>query len=282
MLARVNGGAATLIDYAQSMGESVEGRPGRARPGRAPAASREAVLAVAKACYLSGERVDVQATARELGLGRVTMYRWFQTREGLLGEAIGELAEERLLQIRARVRRRGAEGLLEVFDRFNRDVLEAHGLRVLLEQEKERALRMLTSASGLVQPRIVTSTRKLIEEEEHAGRFVPAIAPELLAYGIVRLGEAFFYNDAIIGLRGDTEHLKEMNAVLLGLRSGGDRERGAQAPKHGPVRTDSSEVPLLATKQRARSAARKPARTPASTGKLARSSARNSAGSRSR
>jgi AcrR family transcriptional regulator len=239
------------------------------------------VLAVAKACYLSGERVDVQATARELGLGRVTMYRWFQTREGLLGEAIGEIAEDRLLQIRARVRRRGAEGLLEVFDRFNRDVLEAHGLRVLLEQEKERALRMLTSASGLVQPRIVASTRKLVEAEERAGRFVPAIAPELLAYGIVRLGEAFLYNDAIIGLRGDPDQLKELNAVLLGLRGG--RERGAQATtKHEAVRAGSGETSRQAAKQRARPAARKPARASASTGKLARLSARNSAGSRSR
>jgi AcrR family transcriptional regulator len=97
--------------------ERGDGRSGKVRPGRAPAASREAVLAVAKASYL--KRVDVQAIARELGLGRVTMYRWFQTREGLLGEAIAETAEERLLAIRARVRRRGAEGLLELFDRLH-------------------------------------------------------------------------------------------------------------------------------------------------------------------
>ena len=212
------------------MSERGDGRSDRLRPGRVPAASREAVLAVAKATYMAGKRVDVQATARELGLGRVTMYRWFQTREGLLGEAIAEIAEERLRAIRARVRRRGAAGLLEVFDRFNRDVIEADGLRILLEQEKERALRLLTAASGLVQPRIVAATKGLIEEEAQAGRFVPAIAPDLLAYGIVRLGEAFLYNDALVGLRGDTDHLKEIDAVLLGLRSG--RELCTASAKH--------------------------------------------------
>jgi AcrR family transcriptional regulator len=267
------------------MSERGDGRSERVRPGRAPAASREAVLAVAKASYLAGTRVDVQATARELGLGRVTMYRWFQTREGLLGEAIAEIAEERLLAIRARVRRRGAEGLLEVFDQFNRDVIEADGLHVLLEQEKERALRLLTSASGPVQPRIVAVTRRLIEDEADAGRFVPAIAPELLAYGIVRLGEAFLYNDAFVGLRGNADHLKEMDAVLLGLRSG---ETRPVAAKQTPPSATSSKVPAVAAKRQARAASVKAARSAAgkaarvSTSKIAHSAAQRSSGARSR
>lgn len=265
------------------MSERGDGRSERARPGRAPAASREAVLAVAKASYLAGKRVDVQATARELGLGRVTMYRWFQTREGLLGEAIAEIAEERLRTIRARVRRRGAEGLLEVFDQFNRDVIEADGLRALLEQEKERALRLLTSASGLVQPRIVAATQALIDEEAQAGRFVPAIDSGLLAYGIVRLGEAFLYNDALFGLRGDTDHLKEIEAVLLGLRRGA--APAAERAKRTAVRPASGKLSRTAPGGVGRAASRKPGRASepaASTGKLTRSSARKSAGSRSR
>jgi AcrR family transcriptional regulator len=266
------------------MSERGDGRSARVRPGRAPAASREAVLAVAKATYLAGKRVDVQATARELGLGRVTMYRWFQTREGLLGEAIAEIAEERLLAIRARVRRRGAAGLLEVFDRFNRDVIEGDGLRVLLEQEKERALRLLTSAAGLVQPRIVAATQKLIEEEEQAGRFVPAIAPGLLAYGLVRLGEAFLYNDAIIGLRGNTDHLKEMDAVLLGLRSGEPKASAKQVtPSTAPPKARGATVKRQAradSVEAARTAAGKAGRV--STRKIAHSAAQNSSGARSR
>ncbi len=275
------------------MSERGDGRSERVRPGRVPAASREAVLAVAKASYLAGKRVDVQATARELGLGRVTMYRWFQTREGLLGEAIAEIAEERLRAIRARVRRRGAEGLLEVFDQFNRDVIEADGLRALLEQEKERALRLLTSANGLVQPRIVATTQALIDEEAHAGRFVPAIDSALLAYGIVRLGEAFLYNDALFGLRGDTDRLKEIEAVLLGLRGGAVLE--ADGAKREPARSTSGKLARKAASKlsrttsssggAARPAPRKPTRAPkpaASKGKLTRSSAHKSAGSRSR
>lgn len=191
---------------------------GRRRLGRKPAASRDAALALAKQRYLSGERVDVQAIARELGLGRVTMHRWFQTREGLLGEAIGEVSEERLLQIRSQTRRRGPAGLLAVFDRFNRDIAATDGLRALLEADRERALRMLTSGTGHVQPRIVATVARLIEDEVAAGRYEPPIEPSFLAYGVVRLGEAFLYNDAAIGVRGDTANLREIEAVLLGLR----------------------------------------------------------------
>jgi AcrR family transcriptional regulator len=215
------------------MADGVSKEPQRRRPGRRPAASREAALALAKTRYLSGERVDVQAIARELGLGRVTMHRWFQTRERLLGEAIGEISEERLLKIRSQTRRRGAEGLLSIFDRFNKEIASTTGLRVLLEQDNERALRLLTSGSGEVQPRIVATLKRLIEDEVERG-YEPLIDPGFLAYGVVRLGEAFLYNDTIVGVRDDTENLKGIQAVLLGLRGHGSAvkaRRGAPAAK---------------------------------------------------
>jgi AcrR family transcriptional regulator len=220
-----SGEAKEAIGYPPAMSKPPPEGPVKTRPGRAPAATRDEALSCAKKRYLAGERVDVQAIARELGLGRVTMYRWFQTRERLLGEAVGEISEERLLQIRSRTRLRGPRGLLQVFDRFNKDVVATAGLGALLEQDKERALRLLTSSAGEVQPRIVATTQKLIEEEAEAGRFEPAVSADLLAYGLVRLGEAFLYNDTAIGVRGDTPHLLEMQAVLLGLRGAGSASK---------------------------------------------------------
>ena len=61
-----------------------------ARPGRPAAATRDEVLALATERFLAAERVDMQAIARELGLARATMHRWFGTRELLLGETLGE------------------------------------------------------------------------------------------------------------------------------------------------------------------------------------------------
>jgi len=186
------------------------------RPGRPAAATREAALALATKRFLACERVDIQAIARELGLARATMHRWFQTRESLLGEVLAEMAEGRLVEIRSRVRGTGANALLETADRFNREVAATPGMRFLLAQEQERALRILTSGGGIVQPRVVATLERLIVEEVQRGRYQPFVAPGVLAYAVVRLGEAFLYNDAIVGIRGDTDRLREIEAALFG------------------------------------------------------------------
>jgi len=187
------------------------------RPGRPAASSRQAALELATERFLAGERVDVQAIARELGLARATMHRWFQTRELLLGELLASLAERRLAAIRHDVGGSGPTALLETLDRFNREIAENHGMRALLAQEPERALRILASGDGIVQPRVVVGMERLIEAEVQAGTFVPPILPGVLAYAIVRLGEAFLYNDAVTGIRGDTDRLRQVEAALLGV-----------------------------------------------------------------
>lgn len=187
------------------------------RPGRPAAATREEALALARKRFLACERVDVQAIARELGLARATMHRWFGTREVLLGEMLAELAEERLQTIRDRTRGAGGRALLDCFDGFNRELAATRGLGAWLAQEQERALRILTSSGGVVQPRVVTAIERLIEAEIEARTFASTIAPATLAYAIVRLAESFLYNDAVVGMRGDTERLREVEAALLGV-----------------------------------------------------------------
>jgi AcrR family transcriptional regulator len=190
------------------------------RPGRPAASTREAALTLARKRFLACERVDVQAIARELGLARATMHRWFQTRELLLGEVLGSLGEERLLAIRADVGGSGADALIETLDRFNREVAATRGMRALFVQEQERALRILTSSAGAVEPRVVACIEGLLDAEVQSGNFASPTPPAVLAYALVRLGEAFLYNDAIAGIRGDTVRLRQVEAALLG---GGDR-----------------------------------------------------------
>ena len=61
--------------------------------GRPAAASQEDVIAAAMHLYLHGRRIDVQAIAAQLGLGRTTIYRWFGSREGLIGEVLVRAAD---------------------------------------------------------------------------------------------------------------------------------------------------------------------------------------------
>jgi AcrR family transcriptional regulator len=187
------------------------------RRGRKAAATREDVLEAALYRYLRGSRVDVRAIATELGLGRTTIYRWFGSREGLIGEVLVRAADELLEDARARQSRRGALGLLDTFDRINHGLAEAPALRQFLEQERDAALRIITSSAGVVQPHMVRKLTGWIEEEVSDGTYEAPVDPATLAYAIVRLAEAFLYNDAVAGIRGDVERLSEIEAVILGV-----------------------------------------------------------------
>lgn len=185
------------------------------RRGRPAAASRDDVLAISLRAYLHGRRIDVRAIAGELGLGRSTIYRWFGGREELIGEVVVRASEPLFEEARTAARGRGGAALLDTFDRINRGLAAAPALRSFLELERD-ALRILTSSAGQVHPRMVARVQRLIEEETRRG-FRPAVDSATLAYAIVRLAEAFLYNDATAAVRGDVERLREIEAALLGV-----------------------------------------------------------------
>jgi AcrR family transcriptional regulator len=192
--------------------------------GRPAAASREDVLALAMSRYVRGRRVDVQAIAGELGLGRTTIYRWFGSRDELIGEVLVRAAEPLLEQARAGARGTGGVALTDTLDRFNRTLADAPALRQFIENEREAALRIITSGAGKVQPWIVARVTELIREEVRAGTYRPAIEPATLGYAIVRLGEAFLYNDALAGIRGDVDRARGVQAALFGAERAADSE----------------------------------------------------------
>ena len=79
----------------------------------------------ARAQFVAGQRVDVTILARDLGLGRATIYRWFGSRERLLADVVATEFETLVAGARSRVRQRGPGGLLEVFDRVNRRIADS-------------------------------------------------------------------------------------------------------------------------------------------------------------
>jgi AcrR family transcriptional regulator len=198
--------------------------PSRPR-GRPAAASRNDVLKRATRRYLHGKRIDVQAIAAELGLGRATIYRWFGTREELIGEVLVRAAEPLLDEARKSARGKGGAALLDTFDRFNRSLAEAPALRRFLETEREAAMRIITSCAGVVQPRMVAGIAEVIQQEVDAGHYDPPVETETLAYAIVKLAEAFLFNDAVAGIRGDVDRLRDVEAAMLGVNPASGRSR---------------------------------------------------------
>jgi AcrR family transcriptional regulator len=165
--------------------------------------------------------VDVRAIAAELTLSRMSVYRWFGSREQLLGEIL--LAEFDAIFDRARARAataaHGGELVLATIDAVNRALASNDAFRGFWEQEPATALRVITSSAGAVHPPVVDAVRTLIEREITEHHYQPPVAPAPLAYALVRLSEAFLYSDATAGIRGDVDRLREVQAALLGIRS---------------------------------------------------------------
>jgi AcrR family transcriptional regulator len=207
------------VETKPAAGEATVDRPaGAARRGRPATASPDDVLALVTELYLDAQRVDITVVASRLGLGRATIYRWFGSREALLGEVVARQLELLVARKRAEVRRRGALGLLEVLDQVNQTLTRSRAVRRLLEQERHGAMRMLTSSAGVIEPRAVACIQALIEEEIASG-YEPPTDPATLAYALVHLRHAFLWNDATNGVRGDYERLRAVQAALLGISS---------------------------------------------------------------
>jgi AcrR family transcriptional regulator len=201
---------------------STEGASGR--PGRSPAASRHEVLAAAQRRYRRSERIDVVALSAELGLGRVTIYRWFGSREGLIAEVLAAEAVEVFATAGRTATGSGAARLLSAFDHVNRTFAGSPALRSFLQAEQDLARRLVLSSESPVRQTILRMLEELIEEEVAAGRFVPAMDVPTLAYAVERLAVAFLYNDyhdALVDIRGDVDRLRIVEAALLGLTPAG-------------------------------------------------------------
>jgi AcrR family transcriptional regulator len=191
----------------------------RPRRGRPASATRKQVLDAATRRYLRGQRVDVQSIAAELGLGRTTIYRWFGSREELIGDVLVRVTEPLLAEARRGARGRGAARILDTFDRFNHALVEAPALRQFVDRERAAAVRIITSGAGNVQPRNVAMITEVIADEVDAGRYEPPVEPAVLGYAVVRLAEAFLFNETATAMRTSVDRLREVEAALLGVPS---------------------------------------------------------------
>ncbi|MGW5570495.1 QsdR family transcriptional regulator [Nocardia thailandica] len=183
-------------------------------PGRPSAATREDVLRAAVDVFLEGRRVDVNALATQLGVGRASVYRWFGSRDGLLGAAIAHQLERTVAYAGRHSAATGARRLEEILDRTIHLLVEDDSLRTYFDNESTAALRLITRSDGAVHTAAVAIVERLIEEAEASG-YRPPIERSTLAYALVRLWEAFLYNDAVAGFRGDVDRLRTVQTALL-------------------------------------------------------------------
>jgi AcrR family transcriptional regulator len=165
--------------------------------------------------FLGAERIDMSALAEELGINRVTLYRWVGSREQLLVEVIWSLTTRTLGRAEREVRATGAERIVQVVTRFLSYVIANHGMQRWLAEEGELAMRLLTRHDTGFQPRLIGEVERLLREEADAGRLDLPVELHEVAYVIVRLIESYTYLDMITGERPDAARAEPILRMLL-------------------------------------------------------------------
>jgi AcrR family transcriptional regulator len=172
-------------------------------------------LSLAREQFLLPERVDMSTLADELGVNRVTLYRWFGSRDGLLVELVWSLAREMLIGAERSTRGRGSDRVVRVVGKFLQAVIANPGWHRWLEEEGEHAMRLLTRRETDFQPRLIAAIEELLRAEAATGALDVAVDLHELAYVIVRLIESYTYLDLITGERADARRAEPILRMLL-------------------------------------------------------------------
>ncbi len=186
------------------------------RPGRR--ADPRDVYELALKKWMEGERIDVGALAKELGVGRATVFRWIGSRELLLGEVIWSVLSTTQQHVLAAAKGEGADFAADMSYRLMELLLQSEALRQFIAQDAEYALKLLTSKDSTVQNRAVQFVIKLLRENAEADGRGFAIEIDALAFIIVRIVESCIYSDQITGRKPDIRTASDAIRILVSAR----------------------------------------------------------------
>jgi AcrR family transcriptional regulator len=176
-------------------------------PGDAFDAARERVRA--------GDKLDMGALAEELGIGRATLYRWAGDRDQLLADVVTAELHDLIQAATAQAKGIGVKRLESSVGWFLETLSSLPALGAFLVNEGDSGLRMITSPSGPIRPRLVEIVVELIQREQRAGHYRPPARPELLADGIVAMAERFLHNAGEATLDPDPATARSLAGLLL-------------------------------------------------------------------
>jgi AcrR family transcriptional regulator len=195
------------LAYEQAMSGAEPIKP-RATPAGAFQRARE---------YLrTGRRIDMVTLAADLGVARGTLYRWTGDRERLLADATWAEAHavaEHLL--RRSEGRTGLDRIQTVCANFIAAFAGNQGVNSFLEHERHSGLELLTRLSGGFRPRLVAWIAAMIQAEIDAGHYRAPADAELLADGVVTIGERFLHHGGDPDANPDAVSAGRTIAVLL-------------------------------------------------------------------
>ena len=185
---------------------------------RTPRLSPEEVLRVARRSFMATGTLEMRSLARDLGIGRATLYRWRGGREALLSEVILSLGIANLRHADSDTDvPAGAERLCAVHDLHLRRISDSQAMRTFIRNEPEVASRVLLDGAGAVHVGVTRALADLVRRQEQQSSWRAPLEPDVLAAAISRLSEAFLYSDLIAHDRPDVATADFVLRMMLGV-----------------------------------------------------------------
>jgi len=184
--------------------ETAATRPDFRRP------TREDAIELARARFLAGQRVEMQALAGELDIGRTTLYRWVGEREQLLEEVFAGLVDDWFAEVLPRGEGEGRERLLDVMRRFLEFAAGFDPLSEFAEREPALTMRLLLDREGRIAERSKVAIGNLLAES------APELeVPENIIDAIEMSAAALVWANIAIGREPDIDGAVRLSETLL-------------------------------------------------------------------
>ncbi|MFO6453622.1 MULTISPECIES: QsdR family transcriptional regulator [unclassified Aeromicrobium] len=180
-----------------------------ARPTKADA------YRLGRRAYLNGEGLDLGRMAAELGVNRVTLYRWVGTKEQMLVDVTWQLTELTMRQEWEAARDVAGPRVPLVLGGFLRAMFSWPEVRRFNEENNAFLMRVMTTADYGFHARFVDAVREYLEVDVAERRTTDAVPAHDLAYACVRLVESYVYLPTITGAPPAPEAAQRVLEALL-------------------------------------------------------------------
>lgn len=178
----------------------------------------DTVLRTAQRVFLATGSLEMRALARELGIGRATLYRWNRSRDELLSDVLLSLAQANLRRVERDVDTPpGALRICHVHDLHIRRISGNPSFRAFLRSEPDVASRLLLDVNGKVHRGVTNALADFLRRQEELSAWRAPIGVETFARVVSRMTETYIYADLIARGEPETETPDLVLRLMLGL-----------------------------------------------------------------
>jgi AcrR family transcriptional regulator len=178
----------------------------------------ETVLRTAMRMFLVTGSLEMRALARDLGIGRATLYRWHRSRDELLSDVLLSLALANLRRVEREVETPpGPRRICHVHDQHIRRISGNRSLRKFIRAEPELASRLLLDINGRVHRGVTDALADFLRRQEAESEWQAPLGVDSLARVVSRMSETYIYAD-LLGLgEPEAETPDLILQLMLGL-----------------------------------------------------------------